>query len=405
MLNPIDVNPYTNDAFRRDPFPFLAEARANSPAMRFEHTLSRAVHIFRYDDIMSSLKDWSTFSSQFARTDEPEKMTAGKAEDTFISLDPPRHTSLRRLAQQGFLPTLLDTFRPRAEELVKKRVDHALSVDEFCLVQDFAVPITTGMITTVLGLPEEDIPLIRGWTVDLFENYLAQHFLSEVEERRMATVERITSEMTEYFRDYMAERKRSPKEGDIVSKLMTAEINGERFTEDEVLATSMLLLLAGNDSTTILISNFVNNMANFPAQADLIRKDLSLIPQAIEESVRLLPSAQALDRIATEDINLHGVDIAEGDSVILWLTSANRDSDKFENPDEFDVMRRPNRHLGFGAGIHMCIGAPLARLEANTMVTELMTRVGEIELLEPPQPGNNTIMMGPASQRVRFIAS
>lgn len=405
MLQPIDIDPFKNEAFRRNPLPFLDEARENHPVMRFDHALSRPVNIFRYADVQGAFKDWTSFSSRTSRTDEKEMMTVGKIEDTFITMDPPRHTALRRLAQQAFLPTVLQAFRPRAEEIAKERIDYALSAGEIDLVDDFAVPMTVGMITTVLGLPIADLPLIRSWTLEIFDNYLAQHFLTEVDEKRVEVVERITAELTEYFKDYIAERKRSPKAGDIVSHLMTAKVDGVGFTDEEVLSTSMLMLLAGNDSTTSLLSNYVRNMAEFPAQAELIRNDLSLVPQSIEESVRLRPSFLAQDRVAAKDMTLHGVDIKKGDCVVLWLTSANRDPEAFENPNEFDVMRRPNRHLGFGAGMHMCIGAPLARIESKALATELLSRVGEIELIGEPELGDSTIMTGPSAQRVRFKAA
>ena len=402
MPQPSDLDPFENEAFRQDPYPMLAEVMAETPVVRSDHALSRPINIFGYDDVRYAFEEWTSYSSQTSRTDDPERMTVGTIEDTFITMDPPRHTSLRRLAQKGFLPSVIASFGPRAEEIARTCVDDALESGELCLVNDFAVPMTVGMITTVLGLPIEDLPAIRAWTVEIFDNYLAQHFLRDVDPDRMATVERITGELTDYFRDYIAERKRSPMEGDIVSQLMTAEIDGVGFTDDEILSTSMLLLTAGNDSTTSLLSNYVINMARFPDQAEIVRQDLSLVPRSIEESVRFLPSFLAQDRVAAKDMTLHGVDIEEGDCVVLWLATANRDPNVFDNPNAFDAERRPNRHLGFGAGIHMCIGAPLARMEAKALANELMSRVGEIELVGDPQLPESTIMTGPTAQTVRF---
>lgn len=403
MPNPKDINPFHNEDFRRDPFPFFHEALANQPVVRHDQWLAKAVSLFRYDDVKACLKDWSTYSSFMARPEEHKDITPSKVEENFITMDPPRHTAMRRIAQQGFLPTVLAQFKPVAEQLAKERVDYALSQDSIDLINDFAVPITIGVITKVLGLPIEDLPIIRRWALDFSDSYMAPSFLDTVGQERIEVVKRTTQEMVDYFHDYIAERRKKPKEGDIVSAMMTAKIDGVGFTPEEVESTAMLLLLAGNDSTTNLIANYIRNMARFPEQADLIRDDLSLIPKSIEESVRLTPSFLALERRATKDVSLHGVDIKEGDMVNVWIAAANRDPSAFENPDVFDVHRRPNAHLGFGHGIHMCIGAPLARIEATAVFTEAMSRTKGFEILEEAKLGGTNLMFGGISQKVRFI--
>ena len=285
-------------------------------------------------------------------------------------MDPPQHTPLRRIAQQGFLPSVLAKFRPAAETLAKERVDYALSKDSFDVVEEFAVPITIGVLTSVLGLPREDLPLIRRWTLELSDNFMAPNFVTEMSEDRVNKTTSIVQEMETYFRDYIAERIKSPKEGDLVSVLLNAEIEGKGYTTEEVESTAMLLLLAGNDSTTNAIANYIRNMAHFPEQAELVRNDLSLIPKSIEESVRISPSFLAIERRATKDVTLHGVEIRKDHPVVLWLAAANRDPTVFENPDVFDLNRKPNAHLGFAAGIHMCIGAPLARWKSPRWPTK-----------------------------------
>ncbi len=405
MLNARDINPFSNDDFRRDPFPFFDHALAQQPVVRHDQWMSNAVSLFRYEDVKAALKDWSTYSSGMARSDEDKSVTPSKTEENFITLDPPRHTALRRIAQQGFLPTILSQFKEPSEKLARESLDRALEAGEVDLVNDFAVPITVGIITNVLGLPIEDLPRIRRWALGLSDAYMSTSFVTDIEPERVENVMQIEQEMVDYFHDYIADRYKNPREGDIVSALITAEVDGEKFTPEEVESTAMLLLLAGNDSTTNLISNYIRNMSEFPEQAQMIRDDLSLIPRSIEESVRIRPSFLALERRATRDLELHGVEIRENDTINLWIAAANRDPSIFANPEQYDISRRPNPHLGFGHGVHMCIGAPLARIETTAMAQEVMSRCKGFEILSEPKQGGTNMTFGGISQQARFIAA
>lgn len=402
--DPVDINPFYNDDYRKDPMPYFREALANQPVVRHDQYFSKPVSIFRYADVQAALKDWETFSSQIVRSEEEKNMALGKLFDNFVYNDPPRHTAQRRVAQQAFLPTVIKKFEPMTQALAKERVDAALAQGEIDVVEEFASKITTGLITTVLGLPPEDSNMIRQWTLTLGKNNEAPNFVYEPEEERFANTAEIMDNLTGYFADYIAERKRKPKEGDIVSALMESEFEGVRFTAQEIESTCIALLVAGNDTTTSLISNMVRYLAMYPEQADLVRADLGLVPKALEETVRISPSLQVLGRLATRDLTLHGVEIKKNDPVLLWLMSANRDPDRFERPDEFDVTRWPNRHLGFGGGIHACIGAPLARMEVTTIAREVLSRTSKLELVGEPVLNENTTINCMKSQIVRFTA-
>ena len=400
------ISPLENEDFRRDYVPYFEQAIASEPVVRHDQYLSKPVSLFRYEDIKSALRDWTTYSSAMARTGATKEMAGDNVlSNTLINIDAPRHTSLRRIAQQAFLPGVLKPLRAVAEEMAKERVDYILENDEVDLVNDFSVQITVGVLFRVLGLPREDLPLIRKWTKELGDKDMAPHFCREYDADVAEMFVRVNREMADYFHDYLLDRKKNPKEGDLFSSLMSAEVNGIGFSDEEIEATAQLLLFAGQDTTTNLLSNFIINMTKFPEPAEQIRNDLSLIPAAIEESIRLNPSAILVERRATKDLTLHGVDICENDTVLPWLASANRDPSVFEDPHDFRLDRRPNPHLGFGHGPHMCIGAPLARLESTAALTELMSRVKRIELIGESELPGSTTLYGPVSQRARFYAA
>ncbi len=405
MLDLKSISPIENEDFRRDFVPYFRQAIADQPVVRHDQYLSKPVSLFRYEDIKAALKDWTTYSSAMERSDEAKELAGDEVlSNTIINLDPPRHTNLRRIAQRAFLPSSLNSLKSVAEDMARERTDHLLENDEVDLVNDFAVQITVGMLTTMLGLPASDLELIRRWTKELGDKDMAAHFCQEFDPDIADMFVRVHGEMGDYFRDYLLERKKNPREGDLFSMLMQAEVDGVGFTDEEIQATAMLLLFAGQDTTTNLISNFICNMVRFPEQADLIRSDLALIPKAIEESVRMTPSVLLVERRASKDLTLHGVDIYKDDTILTWTASANRDPSIFENPDEFNVNRRPNPHFGFGHGPHMCIGAPLARIEANAALGEVMSRVKQIELIGEPELPGSTTLYGPSKQMARFIA-
>ena len=403
MANPSEINPLYNKTFMKDPHPFFAEALQNKPVIRHPEYLTKPVSLFRYNDVKPAFKDWEKFSSAVSSTGETSDLTLGKAIQNIITMDPPRHTTLRRMAQQGFLPSVLNTFRPAAEKIIKERVDYALANDEIDLVNDFAAQITINMITTILGLPIEDWPMIRQWTIDIAENVMCVNWLTESEQKRMDVTARVVGEMSDYFANYIAERKKNPKDGDIVSILMSAEVDGVKYTDDEIESMTMLMLLAGNDSTATLIANYCRCMALFPEQANMVRKDPKLINASLEETLRYSPSFLCMERMATEDMIIQGEGVKKNDVIVLWIAAANRDPDIFENPNEFNIMRKPNAHIAFAYGPHMCLGAPLARMEATIMANEVMSRTSGLKLLSDPINPGNAILNGPLSQKIRFI--
>ena len=396
-----DFDPLHDSAFIGDPIPALKKAAATSPIVCHEY-LSRTYSVFAYADVKSVFMRPEVFSSELPQ--EAKDRSLGKLLDNLITTDPPRHLRLRALANKGFLPGIIRQFRPRALEVVKERTQAVLEMGEFDLVEDFSAQITVGMITAILGLPLEDWPMIRKWTTDIANNTMTDMWLREDEPERYAITERVTNELSQYFDDYMKERRRRPKEGDIVSVLMEAEVEGERLSDEEVESTAMLLLLAGNETTTNLITNFVRCMVWYPDQADLVRAQPELGPQAIEETLRLRPSLRGTARRVKQAAELLGVELEPGDNVFCWICMANRDATVFEHPEQFDVTRKPNRHLAFATGPHSCLGAPLARMEGRIAAEELMCRTRSIELVGEPVIAPNALLDNILSQRVRVQA-
>ena len=389
--------------FVKDPLPYMKKGLEQFPVLDHAPGLEHCYSIFRYADVKEVLLDWRRFSSE--PDPEIEALNLGRATENFILMDPPRHTRLRSLANRGFMPSVIRNFIPRAEQVVTERLDYALGQDEIDLVDDFSAQITVGMITGILGLPIADWPIIRDWTNVIQRNTMSSLWLKEWDDERAGVTARVTGEMADYFHEYLLHRKKHPQEGDIISVLMTADAKGERFTDEEVESTAMLLLLAGNETTTNLITNFIRCMVRYPAQFELLQSQPDLADVAIEETLRLEPSLRMDARLVTEPVTLHGVDIEAGAQVATWILAANRDPRVFERPDEFDMERQMKRHLSFAIGPHSCLGAPLARMESRMAARAIAERVRRIELIGDPTMSDNGNLNNVLHQRARLVAA
>jgi cytochrome P450 len=390
-----------SDAFIKDPLPFMTKGLSEHPIVKHDVTLDPVYSIFRYEDVKRVLLDWETFSSEPINTDL-DALNLGRATENFILMNPPRHTRLRGLAQQGFFPKVIKKFLPRAEQIAKERFEYALKVDEFDLVNDVSSQLTIGMITGILGLPADDWSIVRDWTNTMQRNTMASFWLTEWDDERADSVVRVTQEMADYFHDHLKFLRKNPQDDNILSTLMTTELDGERFSDEEIESTAMLLLLAGNETTTNLITNFIRCMVRYPSQFELLKKDPNLIDAAIEETLRLEPSLRMTIRSVCKDAEFHGVTIPAGNSVALWFLAANRDPSVFEKPNNFDITTKRPRHLSFAGGPHFCLGAPLARMEARVAANTLLQRVNQIELLGDPQMSDNGNLNNILSLKARF---
>jgi len=393
-----DFNPVHDAGFIKDPLPRLKQAWAESPIVRHEN-LSTTHSVFSYDDLRIVFSNPEVFGSEIPPLAKTRAL--GRLLDNLIAIDPPRHTRLRALANRGFLPAAIRRYVPRTESLVRERIDFLLEQREADIVSDFSAQITIGMISAILGLPAEDWPMIRRWTTDIVNNTMVDLWIREEDPERLAVTRRVTDELADYVARHIRERLRRPLAKDIISDLMNAEIDGDRLSQQDIESTAMLLLLAGNETTTNLITNFVRCMVWYPDQARLLRAKPDLVASAIEETLRYRPSLRGTARRVKQATSLHGVELGPDDNVFGWIVTANRDPARFDRPDEFDIARQPNRHLSFVVGPHVCLGAPLARMESRIAVEQLMLRTKEFELVGEPEIGANGILDNILSQRVR----
>lgn len=402
-----DFNAMTSEDFRENPWPVLAHLRESQGVVHLNPGLVESWHVLRYDDVRRVLLDPETFSSNRALQGAGEFAEANLAFlfNNMISATGEKHRRLRMIGNRVFMPKMIEAFRPAVETVVRDCMDRALAGEPFDVVEDFAARITVAMITAVLGLPRGDMAQIREWTAVLGDNSGASTWLSDLDPAMVERGRRTGIELTEYFQDHLKDRRRAPRDGDLIAAFSTLEVDGQRLTEAEVLSMAMLLLLAGNETTTNLITNFVRLLDAFPDEATRLRADPTLANGAVEETIRMHNSIRNVDRFALCDVTLSGTTIPKGALVVVWLSSANRDPAQFDNPDCFRPDRSPNRHLGFGQGPHMCLGAPLARMEAQIAARAILEHTRQIDLVGPPALGVNANFDNVTHQMVRFHRS
>ncbi|MEV4314147.1 cytochrome P450 [Actinocrispum sp. NPDC049592] len=332
-------------------------------------------NVFGYPEAITALSDPRRFSSEIKRIYPPGY------EDPFddgniLQMDPPAHRKLRNLVSHGFTPKIVADLQPRIAALTSELLDEVAGRDEFELVEALAQPLPVIVIAELLGVPASDRELFRNWVDDLFSN-TEQVSLNEVEAGAMAeAAEQAHAKllpMVTYLGEHAAERRGQPRE-DLLSKLVHATVDGERLTDREIVNFAMLLLVAGHITTTLLLGNTMLCLDAHPDAAARVRADRSLVPGAIEESLRLVSPFPGVARVSTTEVELGGVTVPANQLIMVWGGAANRDDRQFTDPQVFRPDRDPNPHLGLGRGIHFCLGAPLARLEGRVALNILFDR-------------------------------
>ncbi len=336
-------------------FEWFAAMRESAPVALGSGFGMPSWQVFRYDDVATVLTDHSRFSSRaFA-------MGGSMLSDTLISKDPPDHRKLRNLVNMAFTPRAVTRLSGKIAAITQELLDGVRARGEMDVVADLAFPLPARVIAEMLGVPDHD------W--DLF--------------RRLAAMEGDGDhghDIHRYFSGLLAERRREPRD-DLVSALSVAEVDGQRLSERELVSFCHLLLVAGQETTKNLIANFVLTLGDHPdVHAELV-SDPDLVPGAIEEVLRYLPPVWFLVRQTTTEVELSGVRIPAGETVLPWTASANRDASQFPEPDRFDIRRDPNRHLAFGHGIHFCVGAPLSRLETRVALPMMLEQLRDLRLV------------------------
>jgi cytochrome P450 len=296
----------------------------------------------------------------------------------FVRMDPPQHRKLRTLVSQAFTPRVVADLEPRIAELTTQLLDQV--AERFDLIDALAYPLPVIVIAELLGVPSADRALFRTWADALLTQDIdPDQSLQEAGEQAVAAVAPTMREMNAYFLEHIRARRAHPRT-DLTSRLVQAEVDGERLDDEEIIGFVGLLLLAGHVTTTATLGNSVVCFQHAPDAVAEVRAAPALLPAAIEEVLRVRTPFPRVARLTTADTEVGGVRIPAGQIVVPWLTAANRDERVFAEPHRFDVHRSPNPHLTFGHGIHFCLGAPLARLEARVVLRLMLERYRDIEV-------------------------
>jgi cytochrome P450 len=374
--------PFFDGQFSANPFPLLAQMRAMgavvSVPLPFDGS-QRLWMVTRMQEAVQVLKekrftvDPSTLQSAAGTPRQQERTraeTPGLFGESMISVDDPDHKRLRGLVSKAFTPRYIEGLRPHIQQIADDLLDRVQDQGHMDIVRDYAYPLPINVISDILGVPRKNREQIRVWAEALAGGERVQ------DEERTTRVR----SFSEYIVQLVAEKRQHPQE-DLLSQLIQMEEEGDHLSEAELLSMASLLIFAGHETTSNLISIGSLMLLDHVEQLEKLKADLSLVPSAVEEMLRFNgPVLSPVPRFATEDLELGGQSIHKGDMVITMLASANRDESQFTDPDELDIARRLNRHIAFGQGIHMCLGAPLARLEGDIAFTTLLKRMPKLRL-------------------------
>lgn len=356
-------------------FGWLDRMRAEEPV---SHDAERGVwNVFRYQDAMSVLNDYDTFSSDVTEmlhkvlTDprDYDDFTAGN----MLIMDPPSHQKLRKLVNKAFTPRMVARLEPRVRQIVDGLFDDLREADgePVDLVSRFAYPLPVTVIADMLGVPADDHALFHEWSERLTSNADGATGVRQAEIMQM--IARTVGEMKAYALEHLRRRRADPGE-DLISALAHAEVDGERLTDEEITGLVSLMLRAGHITTTLFMGNAIALLDELPEVAHGLRQEPAGIPAAMEEMLRTRPVVTSVLRLARRETELAGRVIPAGQLVTVWLASANRDAGQFAEPTAFNPRRQPNQHLSFSHGAHFCIGAPLARLETRIALEAVLSR-------------------------------
>jgi hypothetical protein len=363
-----------------DPYPIYHRLRTADPV--HWHPAINSWVLTRHRDVAAALVDprfsaeRTAFMQQQAGHQELEPFFAFLS-NRMIYTDGPRHTRLRTLVNKAFTPHAVEAMAPHIQQLVDGFLDRVQVQGHMDLIRDLAFPLPGTVIAEMLGVPPADRDQLKQWS-DEFVRFFARP-PAEVTAEDYQRDLRAAQAMTAYFRRIVTPLRAHPKK-DLLSAMLQAEEAGDRLSEDELFANANLLMVAGHETTTNLIGNGVLALLHNPDQMQKLKDDPSLIPSAIEEFLRLVGPVQFTHRIAREDVEMGGKTIGKGQMVHLVLAAANRDPEQFPEPDRLDVTRSPNHHLAFGGGHHVCLGAPLARLEVRIAFETLLRRLPGMRL-------------------------
>jgi len=373
--------------FKANPYPTYAAMREESPFHRRTATDGKTNiwFITRYDDVVALLRDHKRLVKNVANTQTPEERAAIPATppllqllgNHMLNLDPPDHTRLRGLVSKVFTNQMVAQMHTRIQSVADELLDKVHTKGEMDLIEDFAFPLPIIVIAELLGIPPRDRRRFRNWS----NAFVTPSINLQRSIKKMKKAGQVMEDFTRYMRRIFDERRQEPRD-DLISLLLQAEEDGDKLREEELFSMVILLIVAGHETVVDFLGNGVLALLQNPAQMALLQTDWSSLPTALEEMARYEgPIERATMRFAAEAIPVTAdLTIARGDAVSLVLAAADRDPTQFSQPNYFDITRTPNRHLGFGQGIHYCLGAPLARLEGQIAIQTLLQRYPHLQL-------------------------
>jgi cytochrome P450 len=365
-----------------NPYPLYERLRSEDP-VHWDHFLHAWV-VTRYADVLTVFQRFSA-----DRTFTPEQLTALGLEALtplaqvmvrqMLFLDPPAHGRVRGLASKAFTPRRVEGLRAHIQDITNSLLDAVQDKGEMDIIADLAYPLPAIVTAELLGVPTSDWKQLTAWSAD-FAQVLGnfQHTPDSA-----PRVIRSLEEMVVYFRAAIRENEKHPREG-LINALMTAEQDGDRLSEDEVIANTIVTMVGGQETTTNLIGNGLLTLLRHPDQLEKLYQDLSLVPSAVEELLRYESPSQLTARLAPEDVVLGGKTIRKRQAVFAIMGAANRDPERFPDPDRLDICREDNRHVAFAWASHFCFGAPLARIEGQTAFATILRRMPNLNLKPGP---------------------
>ena len=384
-----------------NPYPLYHKLRSEDPVHwdRFLHTWV----VTRYPDVLNVLHSFSA-----DRTPTPEQLTAMGLSGLnpiakvmvkqMLFMDAPAHTRLRGLASAAFTPRKMELLRGHIQEIADDLLDRVGARGHMDVIADFAAPMPAIVTAEMLGVPTEDHVNLKKWSTDFAE--MLGNFQHNPD--RIPRVLESTNNLTDYFQAAIDRMRHNPREG-LIHSFMTAEVDGDRLTDEEIVANCIVTMVGGQETTTNLIGNGLLTLMRNPEQLAQLRDDRSLIPSAVEELLRYESPSQHTGRIAREDVKIGDKEIGKGQAVMAIMAAANRDPERFPDPDRLILDRSDNKHLAFGWSSHFCFGAPLARIEGQIAFETLLRRLPNPELVpEPLTWRNNSGLRGLMALPVNF---
>src|SRR5712692_5314922 len=366
-----------------DPYPLYHRLRTEDP-VHWDSFLHAWV-VTRYPDVIRVLHHFSA-----NRTPTPEQLSAMNLSALnpiaqvmvrqMLFMDPPDHTRLRALASAAFTSSRVERLRSHIQEIADTLIEGVISRGRMDLIADFAAPLPAIVTAEMLGVPVADHEQLKAWSADFAE--ILGNFQHNPE--RFPRVLRSVESMGTYFRSAMREQRERPRDG-LIHAMMTAEVAGSKLSEEEIVANLIVTMVGGQETTTNLIGNGILSLLRNPQEMQRLREDLTLIPSAVEELLRYESPSQHTARLAPEDVEMGGKKIRKRQAVIAVMGAANRDPERFPDPDRLNITRQDNRHVAFGWAAHFCFGAPLARLEGQIAFETILRRVPNLAL-EPGAP-------------------